>query len=134
MLLDPGEVLVDVGGVHHQEEVLGGELAIDEEVVHHAAVGIAHHPVQDLAGLEAADFVGEDPVDELLGLGAFDEDLAHMRDVEHADLLPDGVVLHGDGIVLDGHHEARKGAHLGLQRHVPVVQAGFLELGRIDVF
>ena len=134
MLLDPGEVLVDVGSVHHQEEVLGGELAIDEQVVHHAAFRIAHHPVEDLPGFEATDLVGEDPVDELLSLRAFDEDLAHMGDIEHADLLADGVVLHGDGVVLDGHHEAREGAHLGLQRHVPVVQAGFLELGRIDVF
>ena len=101
------------------------KLAVDEQVVHDASVGIKHHPVEDFAGSESADLIGEDMVDEALGVRAADEDLAHVGDVEHADLLPDGEMLGDDAGILDRHHEARKGTHLGAEGHVAVVQTGF---------
>ena len=134
MLLDPGEVLVDVGGIHDQQEVFRREFPIDQQVVHDAAVRVAHHSVEDLSGFETADFIGEDPVHELLRLGSLDENLAHVGDIEHANLFTDGKMFNGDRVVLDRHHEARKGAHFGLERHMPVIEAGFLELGVVDVF
>ena len=64
-------------------------------------------------------------VDELLGIGATDEDLSHVGDIEHADLLTDGEMLGDDTGILDRHHKSRKGTHLGAEGHVTVVQTGF---------
>ena len=124
LLLNPGKVFVDVGGVHHQEEVVRLKLAVYEEVVHRTAVRIAHHAVEYLAGLEAAaaDLIGKDVVDESLGLGALHKDLAHMGNVEHTHSLADGQVFLGNAAVLDGHNEACKGAHLGLQCYMRVIK------------
>ena len=110
------------------------ELPIDQKVVDDTAVGVAHHAVEDLAGLEAADVVGKDMVDESLGFRTFHKDLAHVGDIEHAHLLADGEVLLGNAVVLDRHHETGEGAHLGAQRDMPVIEAGLLERSIGDFF
>ena len=110
--------------------MVGQVFPVNQEVIHRSAIGIAHHAVKDLAGFEASDFIGEDMVDEGFGLGALDEDFAHVRYVEHTHLLAHGLMLGDDAAVLDGHHEAGEGAHLGAKRHVCVIQTGFLQLIR----
>ena len=127
MLLDPGKVLVNIGGVHNQQEMVGQILTVNEKVVHSASVRIAHHAVEDFSGFVSTDIVGENVVDESLGLRAFHKDFSHVGHIEHTHLFPHGQVLLGDGAVLDGHHESRKGAHLGIEGQMGVVQAGFLQ-------
>ena len=105
--------------------MVGQELPVYQEVVHGTAVRVAHHAVEHLAGLIAADVVGKDVVDKFLCLRAFHKNLAHVGHVEHAHMLPHRIVFYGDGTVLDGHDVACKGTHLGTQCHVGVVQTGF---------
>src|SRR5207237_9756214 len=49
------------------------------------------------------DVVRAEEVDERVGLAAFDENLAHVADVEEADRLSDREVLLHDARVLEGH-------------------------------
>ena len=58
------------------------------------------------------------------GIFPFDKDLAHVRNVEDAGLLPDGKVLGNDGAILDRHVKAREGAHFRPEGDMPLVQAG----------
>ena len=96
LLTDPGVVLVDVGSVDYQQIEVALHL-IDKQVVHTSSVGIAHDAVENLAVGGVGDVVGEDVVDELLGIGAADEDFAHVADVEDAAGVADSHVF-----VLDG--------------------------------
>ena len=89
------------------------ELTVHEEVVYGAAIWVAHHAVEHLSGLESADFVGEDVVHEGFGIRAFNKDLSHVGDIEHAHVLPYGKVLRHYAGILDGHNEACEGTHLG---------------------
>ena len=107
--------------------MLRGEFTVHQEVVHSAAVFLAHHAVEHLSGLETADFVREDIIHEGLGLGTLDENLTHVGDVEHAHFTANGIVLLGDGTVLDRHHEAGEGAHLGSHGYVPFIETGLFE-------
>ena len=108
------------------------ELPVYQKIVHRAAVRVAHHAVEDLTGLEAADLVGEDPVYELLCLRAFHKDLSHMGNVEHAHLLPHCQVLLDDVAVLDWHLITCKRAYLGAKGHVLAVEAGSFKICRND--
>ena len=102
-------------------------LAIDQQVVHRAAVGIEHHPVEDLPRGHRADVVGEDMVDEGFGIRAAHEHLAHVRDVEDAGGLTDGVVLVDDAAVLDRHVITGKRAHLGMELDVEIMQTSHFQ-------
>ena len=120
---NPGVVFVDVGGVDGEEETVVGESA-DAGVVDGAAVGVAHHAVEHLTGGNAAEVVGEEVVDEALGVGAGDDDLTHVGDVEDAAVVTDSVVLVDDGGVLDGHVETGKGLHEGALGDMAGMEAG----------
>ena len=127
LLLDPRPVLVDVGGIDDEEELVVVDL-VDEQVVDRAAVVVAHHAVEDLTVGGAGDVVDEDVVDVFFSLGAFDANLAHVADVENADVMAHCVVLLGDGAVLDGHIEASEGAHEGAELDMAVMQARLLKI------
>ena len=96
LLANPGVVLVDVGGIHHQQPRFWLSHFVDKQVVDHAAVGIEHHSVENLSCWKGCDIVGEDVVDKPFGIVAGDEDLAHVRHVEHAHTLAHGIVLVND--------------------------------------
>ena len=96
MLLHPGHVLVDVGGVDHEEKVVLAHL-VYQQVVYSASVGIAHHAVEDLADGGVFHIVGEDVVHIPLGIGALDAYLTHVRYIEHTAVLAHGVMLLDDG-------------------------------------
>ena len=108
--------------------MVGLEFLVYQEVVHGAAVRVAHHAVEDLSGDHSPYLVGKNMVHEGLCIGAFHEDFSHVGHVEHAHLPPYGIVFRHDAFVLDGHHESGEGAHLGSQGHVGIVQAGALQI------
>jgi hypothetical protein len=117
-----GQVVQGVGGVADvYVEVAGGGLllqpqaggvfAADEAedvaahakhgaVVHHAAVGVAHGGVDDLADGELAQVAGLHLLQQGLGVGAGDIELAQGRQVHDRHLLAAGPVF-GQGAVAD---------------------------------
>ena len=103
-----------VGGVRDGEEAAVVE-AVGEEVVEHAAVGLAEDAVLGAALGDLGHVVGEDPLEELLRLRAARLDLAHVRDVEQPGLGAHVHVLLADALVLHRHlpagerHDARPG-------------------------
>ena len=101
------------------------KLTVHQEVIHGAAVGVAHHAIEHFSGVKATDLIGEDVVYKGLCIRAFHKYFSHVGDIEHAHVLPYGkVLLHNSGI-LDGHDEACKRTHLCAQRNVGVIQASF---------
>ena len=75
-----------VGGVGDGQEVAVGQ-PVGEEVVEDAAVLAAQHAVLSAALGDPADVVGEHPLEEIsTACGPARLDLAHVRDVEHADV------------------------------------------------
>ena len=125
---DVREVLLDVRRVDDEEVGVLGE-AVDEEVIHGAAVAPAHHGVHRAAVRERARVVRDEALHEAERVGAGDDDLAHVGDVEEAGGLAHGAVLVEDARVLHRHLEAAERHHLGPERLVCLVERGALEGG-----
>ena len=123
LLLHPGPVLVDVGGVDNEEIVVLAH-AVDQQVVDRSAVLVAHHAVENLSHRCATDVVGKDVLHIALSIFALDGDFAHVADVEDAAAGAHSLVLVGDVGVLYGHVESGEGRHQRAQCHVFVVQTG----------
>ena len=120
LLLNPGVVLVDVGSVDDEEEVVLAHL-IDEQVIHSAAVGIEHHAVEDLAHVGSGHVVRKDVLHEALSLRTRDAYFAHVANVEDADLLTYGIVLRRNVGIDERHVEAAKGHHLGAECYMLIM-------------
>ena len=128
MILDPKEVLLDVGGVHHEKIVVSGKLLVDKKIIHRPPVRVEHHSVQHLTRNHRTDVVGEYVVDKLLRIRAAHEDLTHVRHVEHTHIVADRQMLLGDRRVLDRHVESGERTHFGSESQVTVMQTGNFEL------
>lgn len=111
---EPGDIFVDLRGIDH-EEILVGRVVIGDEVVDHAAIFIEHDRVLAFANRESCEVVGEQAVELIERAGAADEHLAHVRNVEDANLLADRLVLIDDRAVLDGHVPSGEGHHPGAE-------------------
>ena len=122
-----GPVFGDAGGVDDEEECVWIG-AIGDEVVDDAAVFVEEESVVALAGGEAGDVVGEGVIEEGFGAGATDDELAHVGDVEDADVLADGVVFGHEAGVLDGHFPTGEGDQAGSEGEVIFVERGALEI------
>ena len=92
-------------GVGHDHERLGGQ-AVDDQVVQHAAVGVADHRVARPADRELGQIPDERVVERSPGLRAGEEDLPHVGQVEQPGTRADGLVLGGLAAVAQRHQIA----------------------------
>ena len=98
-----------VGGVGHQEDLVGTDV-VGDQVVDDAARVVAAQRVLRLTRLNAIEVVGERGVDELRGAGPANQCLAQVTDIEQAH----GVA--GSGVLGDGagvRHRHQPSAELG---------------------
>ncbi len=63
MCSNPRKVLIDVGRVYDQHQVVFE--TIDEQVVDNPCTGVTHWAVANLADLETPNVVGQQPIDRL---------------------------------------------------------------------
>ena len=75
-----------------------------------------------LAGRDPVEVVREEALQQLERARAFDLDLAHVGDVEHAGVGANRAVLLDDALVLHRHLPAGEGDHPRAERDVPVVK------------
>jgi hypothetical protein len=119
--LDPAPVLVDVRGVHAEEERVLGEPRHDD-VVDAASRVVQHQPVARPAEPESEDVAGHERVGSRRRVAAREMDLAHVRHVEEAGALAHRGVLLEDRAVLDRHLEAREGDEARAEPAVGLVE------------
>ena len=126
---EPAEHLGGVGGVGHQQHVVG-TVQVDDQVVDDAAglvaVGQAAEGVLRLPGADRPEVVAQAPVDERRRARSADGAGAQVGDVEEADAAAHGGVLgeHPAAGVLDGHRPPAEVGELGAGGDVPVVEGG----------
>lgn len=121
VLLKPLEIFLGIGGIDAEEGFLGVE-GVDDEVVDAASGGIAHGGVFCFGEKGLGEVVGEEGVEEGVGLGSGDEEFSHMGDIEEAYCVADGEVFFDDTGVLDGHFPAAEFDHAGVMGFVKVIE------------
>ena len=122
MSAHPFHILVDVGGIDDEEEIVLAH-AVDEQVVHGSTILIAHHAVEDFSVGSPCNIIGEDVVDIALCVRPCNSYLSHVGYVEYATVISYGLMLIYDRRVLDGHVVAAKGRYQSTECHVLVVKA-----------
>ena len=99
--------------------------AVSEQIVHHASVLVAHGGIAGLAVRHAGKVVGHEPVEVGQGVGAPEEQLSHVADVEQAAAGAHGPMLGDDAGVLHRQQPSGKGNQLAPRRRVAVVERSF---------
>ena len=114
------------------EEHLVVAAVVGDQVVHHAAGRVvAAQRVLRLAGVDAAEVVGQRRVHVLRRTRSAHHGLAEMADVEHPHRLAHGQVLldHTAAGILDRHRPAAEIGHLRAQVDVALVQRRSAQVG-----
>ena len=104
ILLHPSPVLIDIGGIDDEEEVVLTHL-IHQQVVDSSTILVAHHTIIDLTHRGTSNIVGEDMLNITLGILALNRYLTHVRDIEESHFLAYCRMLRGDaGTLIEQWH------------------------------
>ena len=125
VLIDPVPVLVYVRRIYN-EHVLDLADAVHEQVVDNATPTVGQVAVLDFSVEESAGVVGRYTLNQVKCPFAFEDELAHVRDIEHADAVADRIVFVEVGGVADGHFVARERHDLRAQLLMNVMERNLL--------
>ena len=130
-LIQMGQILVGVGGVHHQQiAVLLKEVQIG--VVHRAAVVVGNDAVLGHVQIQGADVAGQHMLQKRLAFRPGDLQPAHVGHVEQAAHLTGVQMLGNDAAgVLDGHLPSAEVHQLRAGGHMDVIQLGTLQFAHL---
>ena len=114
MLLHPSPILIDVGSIDDEEEIILAHL-IYEQIIHRSTILITHHAVKDFPYWNSSNIIGKNVVDIALGIRTLHSDLAHVGDVEETYMFTNSQMLWSNTSILikQGHIETPKGDHRG---------------------
>ena len=108
LLLNPGPVFVDVGGVNDQKETVVGHF-VDQQVVYHPTLFIAHHAIEYFSSGNSTYIVGKNVVDIAFGVTARNEHFAHVAHIKYATVLTYSLMFIDNAAILYGHVEPSEG-------------------------
>ena len=115
--LEPGKVLVNFRGVHH-EQPLGLADAVDDQIVDHAAALVQHQRVLPVTGREAVHVVCKEAVQPCRRARALCKKLTHVRNVEDPECAAHCVVFVHDSRILHRHVPAAEADHFSTETDV----------------
>src|SRR5919199_1768406 len=129
---DPVDVFGNVRGIDHEQVMRGGVAeVIDNEVVHDAAVVVAHGRVEGSVDGQSGDVVGQQVLHELGRGGARDVYLAHVREIKQTGGGARGSVLLDNARVPFGHLPLAEWDHARTHGTVLVVERGVLHVASL---
>ncbi len=96
--------------------------AIYNQIVNDPAAVIEQKRVLTHADIELVDVVGQHAIEPIARTGAVHDELAHMRNVEDADIVSHYQMFLNDAGVLHRHQPAGEWNHLRAKPHVLVVK------------
>src|SRR5438309_11603197 len=121
MSIQPFEIFVRARCVHDEEKFFVAD-AIRNQVVDDSAAFVQQKSVLALANLQLVDVVGQHRIQPTARNAAIDDQLAHVRNVEHADDLTDGLMFFHNAGVLNRHQPYGERHHLRAASYVLVVE------------
>ena len=110
MLLHPRPILINIGGIDHEEEVIVAHL-IDKQIIDSAPILIAHHTIIYLTHRSARYVVGKDVLHIAFSILTLHGYFTHVTDVKESYLLTHSHVFWRNTCILNRHDETTKGRH-----------------------
>ena len=125
------QILLRVGGVHHQQESLLLE-AIEVRIVHGSAVLVRQDAVLGHVQIQTRHVAGQDVLQKCQPLRPLDQQPPHVGHIEQAAEVPGVQMLRHDSRgILDGHFPSAEIHHGGTGRHMGLVQLGAFEFAHV---
>ena len=125
------QILLRVGGVHHQQESLLLE-AIEVRIVHGSAVLVRQDAVLGHVQIQPRHVAGQDVLQKCQPLRPLDQQPPHVGHIEQAAEVPGVQMLRHDSRgILDGHFPSAEIHHGGTGRHMGLVQLGAFEFAHV---
>jgi hypothetical protein len=126
LFIKPCQIDLGPGSIQDQQ-ILAIRDSEDVEIVHDPSSLVTHERVLALTHRESLHIIGHDPVQESRGGFAGDDNLAHVRDVEHTRRLTHREMFVHDARVLHRHLPAAKVNQAGTQFLMGMVKGGSLK-------
>ena len=105
MLLQPIEIFFSARRIYYKQELVRRS-SVDDEVIDDSAIFVEEERVLALTDLEAFDVIRQHSVEPLARILAGRDELAHVRNVEDAEIFPHRLMLVHNACVLDRHEPA----------------------------
>ena len=121
MSIQPCEIFVCARRIHHQQKFRVAD-SICDQVVNDPAAFVQQERVLPLADLQLVDVVGQHRVQPAARVASIDDQLTHVRNVEHPDVVSHGLMFFHDAGVLNRHQPAGERHHLRAVFYVLVIQ------------
>ena len=126
MSIQPREVFIRARRVDDEEKFLGAD-SVSDQVINDPASVVEQKSVLPGADIQLVDLIRQHRIQPVVRAASIDNQLSHVRNVEHADVLSHGAMFFNDACVLHRHEPAAEGDHLRAAPHVFVVKwRGFL--------
>src|SRR6266404_6750540 len=124
MFLQPREIFFRASGVHDEQKVLVAD-PINNQVINNASALIEEKTVLTRTHIEFVDVVCEHRVEPIARARSTDDKLSHVRNIEDANAVSDGLVFSNDAGVLNWHEPTGEWNHFCAQPHMLVVKRRF---------
>ena len=121
MSLEPSEIFIGPRSVHDEQKFLVAG-AVDDEIIDNSCSFVKEKRVLTRADRELVDVVGKYEIQPLARAAAFDDELAHVRNVEDADIVPHCLMFLDDAGVLHRHKPASEWNDLRAEPQVLLVK------------
>jgi hypothetical protein len=117
MSIQPIEIFINARRIYHEQKFLVAD-PINDQVINNSAGVVQQESVLADPDLQFVDIIGQHRVEPLARGRSLDDKLAHMRNVEDADVVSHGLVFLDDAGVLHRHEPAAEGNYPGSAPHM----------------
>src|SRR5207302_6103593 len=121
MPFQPREIFLDLRGIDDEQKFRLAD-SIKNQIINDAAVIIEEKSVLPLTDVQLRYIISQHVIEPVARAISRDDELSHMRNIEHADGVSDGLMFVHNAGVLHRHKPTAEGNHSRSQPHMFVVK------------
>ena len=128
MFLQPDEIFVRPGRVYDEQKFFVFD-PINDQIVYYSTAFVEEKSVLACPVLELVHIVSQHRIKPCAGTASLDNQLAHVRNIENADAVSDGLMFLDDARVLHRHEPAAERNDFRPEPHMLFVKRRFFRHG-----
>jgi hypothetical protein len=121
MPFQPGKIFLNLRGINDEQKFQLAD-SIENQIINDAAVIIEEKSVLPLTDVQVRYIIGQQAVEPVTRIISRDDELSHVRNIEHADCVSHGLMFIHDAGVLHRHEPAAEGDHSCAKPYVFLVK------------
>src|SRR5437016_628534 len=107
MSFQPRKILLDLRRINDEQKYPVAK-SVKNQIINDAAVIVEEKSILPLTDIQLRDIIGQHGVEPVTRAVSRDDELSHVRNIEHPDCVSHGLMFVHDSGVLDRHEPAAK--------------------------